>query len=251
MRWLSSSKAGRQQLAEPLGRVAGAQVAVLLVGLAERVAQPPQQRALEVGRVHHQAPARLRHAGELARERGLVGHVLEHVHDDHAVERGVGEGQPVPGDQVDVVRHQRADRRDRLLGEVARGPGAAALAQQQADDAVVGAEIEAAQARGGAERADELRELALLQDRAADRARAPSRAREPAQPRRSSLRMTGEPSARVRPSGRRRALERARERRPSRARGGAPSERRTAAGGRWARSRAPRTPPRSRGRRTP
>ena len=43
-----------------------------------------------------------------------------------------------------------------------------ALAQQQAENAVVGAEVEAAQARRGAEHRPHLGELALLQDRAAE-----------------------------------------------------------------------------------
>ena len=103
-----------------------------------------------------------------AAKRVVVGHVLQHVHHHHPVEAGVGEGQPVAADEVDVLADQRADRGHRLLGEVARGPRPAPLAQQQADDAVVGAEVEAAQALGRAEHPRHLGELPLLEDRAAE-----------------------------------------------------------------------------------
>ena len=54
--------------------------------------------------------------------------------------------------------------------EAQRPPRAA---QQQADDAVVGAEVEAAQALGRAEHGRDLRQLALLQHRAAEEASGP------------------------------------------------------------------------------
>jgi hypothetical protein len=137
---------------------------VLLVRLADRVAQPSQEGWLEVRRVHDEAPSRLRDAGELPREGVLVLNVLHHVHDGHAVESSVGEGEPALRDEVHVRFHEVPYRAHGFLREVARGPGAPPAPQEQAHDAIVRAEVEAAEAAGGSEGRRELGDLPLLQD---------------------------------------------------------------------------------------
>jgi hypothetical protein len=153
---------------EALRGVARAQVAVLLVGLAEGVPQAPERGPLQVRRVHDQPPARLRDAGELGGEGGVVRHVLEHVDHRDAVERRVGERQGAARHEPHVLADERADGRDRLLGEVARGPTPAALAQKEAHDAVVGAEVEAAETVRRPQHRRDLGELPLLEDRAGE-----------------------------------------------------------------------------------
>ena len=86
-------EAGSEQRAQALRGIAGAQVPVFLVRLAEGVAQPPQRAVLEVGRVDDEEPAGPRDAGQLGREAPVVHDVLEHVHHDHAIELRVREGQ--------------------------------------------------------------------------------------------------------------------------------------------------------------
>ena len=158
-----------------------------------------------------------------------------------------GNGQAVAADEVHVLADQRADGGDRLFR---RGPprptSPPALAQQQAHDAVVGAEVEAAQPGRRAEHRRHLGELALLQDRAAEERHRPLALVSRAQPRRSSLRMTGEPRGRVSPSA---------EAAPSSPRASAADPSAAVEGhreeelrprGRSAGSRAPRTPARPR-----
>ena len=146
---------------------------MLFVGLADRVAEAAEQGPLQVRGVDHQAPPRPRDPGQLVREGTLVRDVLEHVDDGHAVEGGARERQAVPAHEVDVGLHEAADRRDRLLRQVARGPASAPLAQEQAHDPVVGAQVEAAQARGRSQQARGLGELPLLQDRLAEQGHRP------------------------------------------------------------------------------
>ncbi len=81
-----------EQRSEPLGGVAWAQVAVLCVAQPKGLAEAPQERSLQVRRVDQQTPSWLRDAGQLDDEGLLVDHVLEHVHDDDAVELRLGEG---------------------------------------------------------------------------------------------------------------------------------------------------------------
>ena len=72
-----------------------------------------------------------------------------------------------------MILHEAADRRHRLLREVARSPASAPLAQEQAHDPVVGAQVEAAQARGRSQQARGLGELPLLEDRLAEQGHRP------------------------------------------------------------------------------
>ena len=99
---------------------------MLLVGLAESVAEAAQQRVLEVRRVHDQAAAGAGDAGQLGGEGGVVADVLEHVDHGHAVELAVGEGQALSVHLMDVGAHQRPDGGHGLRGQVAGGPASAA-----------------------------------------------------------------------------------------------------------------------------
>lgn len=192
-------EAPAQQLPEPIGRVAGPQVSVPLVGLADRVAEAAQQRPFEVRRVHDEPAPWPRDSRKLRRELGFVWNVLEHVDDDDAVELGVAERQAAAVDFVHVAADQLADRGYGIDGHVGGSPVAAALPQQQAHDTVVGAEVEAAQARRRAELALDLGELALLEHRASEQPQRPGLLDHgPAS--RSSRRITGEPNSRLRPS---------------------------------------------------
>jgi hypothetical protein len=142
---------------------------VLLVGQAHRVPKPPEGGVLEMGSVDDENAPRPRDARELVHERLVVGHVLQHVDDHHPVELGVGEGERLAAfDADDVGRHQLADGKNRLLGEVGRAPAPAAAAQQQAHHPVVRAQVEAAQPVEGPQRGDEGGELLLLHDGAAE-----------------------------------------------------------------------------------
>jgi hypothetical protein len=69
---------------------------------------------------------------------------------------------------VHIGVHEAAYGGHRLVGEIARRPGAAPPAQEQADDAVVRSEVEAAAPLCGPELRLDLVKLALLEDDLAD-----------------------------------------------------------------------------------
>ena len=175
------------------------------------------------------------------------GDVLEHVHHHDAVELGAAERQPGAVHEVDVAGHQLADRRHRLLGEVGRGPRAAALAQHQADDAVVRAEVEAAQpARRARGFGRSPRPCAASGPSAEERARPAALLSATLAPR--DHRRAERRGQRRAPAPRLRAPPRARA---CRRRDAAPWAAGTPAGARCARSRRQRTPRRSPRRETP
>ena len=200
--------------------------------------------------VHHQAPARLRDARELAREGGLVRRVLEHVHHRHLSKAASANGSRAASTRCTSLS---TSERIEATASGVRSPEAHEPPRSRSSRLTTPlSEPRSRQRRAsvGPSARTSSAELALLQDRApvererplprcpwlshGARASAPRGTRAPA-------------SGRARPPRPRRRARR----RPSRARGRAPSGARTAAGGPSRGSRSPRTRLRARDRRRP
>ena len=74
---------------------------------------------------------------------------------------------------ADLAADEAADRLDGFRAAIGAGPGAAALAQEQADDAVIAADVEAVQTFGGAEQVAQRAQLRLLEQRKLEQAQGP------------------------------------------------------------------------------
>jgi glycosyltransferase involved in cell wall biosynthesis len=155
--------------------VAGVAVAVPRVREAERLAQGAQQGArLRVWHVEHDAAAGPRAPRELGEEAPVVLEVLEQIDHDHEIERGGLEGERgVPGEAHDALADHGADRAGGLVGEIGARPAPALAPEEEADHAVVGAEVERVHVAHVAGGAPELAPLGLLEHRRAEQGELP------------------------------------------------------------------------------
>ncbi len=161
----ADGKAVGEEAFEFAARVARTDVAMPFVGEPQDESETAERgESLDVRYVDNQSPARSQDAVDFVDERVVVGHVLEHVDDDDQIERRVGERERLSVGQVDVGFNEGADFDDGGGVEVGASPGAALLAQEMADDAVVGTEIERALACGFADEGVDLAPFGLFED---------------------------------------------------------------------------------------
>ena len=223
----SRGRRGPSSARSPSAVVAGAQVAVLRVGLADGVAQPAERGVAAVRRVHDQGAARPRDARQLgARTRASSGTCSSMSTTATRSNSASAKGRRSPvtwWTSVPTSSRMEATASGARSAEAQRPPR---RRRSRRDDAVVGPEVEAAQPVGRAEHGRDLGELALLQHRAAEERQRP----------RLGLRVKAERlrdhrGAEARGQARSPAATRlhaARRATPFRVRGGAPSAPRTA-----------------------
>lgn len=159
----------RQQGFEFAPCVSGADVAMPRVGEAERQSEAAERGMfLDVGDVGDESAGGAEGAVDFANERFVVGEVFEHVDDDDEVEDVVGERQGFAVGLKDVVADEITNGGDGGRIEVGAGPSAALAAEEKADDAVVGAEVESAAIVPGFDEGVDLSPFGLFQDGATE-----------------------------------------------------------------------------------
>src|SRR5690242_6135726 len=118
---------------------------VFLVCLAQRNAQSPQHRVLDIRHVQDNLSTRTHNSEQLLHENGIFLDMLKKIDDSYTVEFIIAEWRSSSVDLIRIRLNQLCNGSHTAFVEIGAGPASTALPQQVTDHAVVAANVEAAQ----------------------------------------------------------------------------------------------------------